>query len=381
MQPIHRFSVFGCLRPSCVALLLASIALGACTLSLNPTNLRATTVNVPDGAEGIGFDDLRYDAALGKVLVPAAETGDLDLIDPETLKVTTISGFSVRDSTDPQRVGTTSVTTARGLVFALDQAALQLDVVDPVAGVIITSTSVLTAPDYIRYVASTGELWVTEKSLEQIEVFTLSDAMPPMITATAVITVPNGPESLLIDETRGRAYTNQPKIGMTAVIDLKTRALVAQWGNGCTKARGMALDEVRGYLFVACNEGKVVMLDADGDGLHITSENFGAGIDFVAYNPRLQHVYLPSSKSGLLAIFGVTYTTLTDTTTLTVPAPGTVTATLTPTIKIGLIRLGTADTNLKAKCVVADDHDDAWVCDPSRGQVLRVRDTFPASEP
>ena len=54
----------------------------------------ATALPLPDGRGGIGFDDLRYDAASGTLLVPAGRTGNVDLIDPATKAVTPIGGFS-----------------------------------------------------------------------------------------------------------------------------------------------------------------------------------------------------------------------------------------------------------------------------------------------
>src|SRR5262249_18725749 len=52
-------------------------------------------VTLPDGAPGIGFDDLRYSPTLDRVLAPAGRSGRLDLVDPSTLAVTSIAGLSV----------------------------------------------------------------------------------------------------------------------------------------------------------------------------------------------------------------------------------------------------------------------------------------------
>ncbi|MGH7434209.1 MAG: hypothetical protein ACRENE_00875, partial [Polyangiaceae bacterium] len=51
-------------------------------------------VPLPDGAPGIGFDDLRYAPVLKKVLAPGGRSGNLDLVDPTTLAVDAIGGFS-----------------------------------------------------------------------------------------------------------------------------------------------------------------------------------------------------------------------------------------------------------------------------------------------
>src|SRR4051812_16680957 len=43
---------------------------------------RVAPIALPGGPPGIGFDDLRFSAALGGVLVPAGRSGNVDLIDP-----------------------------------------------------------------------------------------------------------------------------------------------------------------------------------------------------------------------------------------------------------------------------------------------------------
>src|SRR5436190_736146 len=53
-----------------------------------------TSIHLPDGDSGIGFDDLRYSQKLGRVLVPAGRTGKLDLIEPASGKIEVVSGFS-----------------------------------------------------------------------------------------------------------------------------------------------------------------------------------------------------------------------------------------------------------------------------------------------
>jgi hypothetical protein len=350
------------------ALLFAALLVASCSASLNPASLRATAIQIPGGAGGVGFDDMIYDSNLGKVIIPAGGTGNLDLIDPDTLKVTAIPGFSVDTEATGHSAGSTSVASAHGLLFALDRTTLSLNVVDPLAGQIIAATTVISDPDYIRYVAPTNELWVTERGSNQIEIFSLPDAKIPVPTSAITISVAKGPEALVIDNASGRAYTNQPRLGTTAVIDLKTRQIVREWSNGCTRAAGMVLDEKRGILFVGCKDGKVMPLDTRDDGRQInTTWNYGGGIDFISYNPHLSHVYLPSGNSAVMAVFSF------EITQVTAPDSITPTLTLTPTL------LGTADTTLASVCVTTDDHDDAWVCDPLHGQIFRIKDTFPAT--
>jgi len=337
-------------------LLLALILISWNSAAATTNHIQPSPVSLPDGAGGIGFDDLGYDVQLGQVLVPAGRTGNLDLIDPTRLNVTTIGGFSAQDHFGGGHgEGTTSVDAGRGLLFAIDRSSKRVDVIDPHTQTIVGFASLSGSPDYVRYVELTDELWITEPDQEQIEVFTLPDGDAPTPDYSTVISIPGGPESLVIDGTRKRAYTHL-WAGATVAVDLTTRSVIAQWSNGCSSSRGIALDETRGFLFAGCSEGKVVVLDVQHDGQQLSSLEEGTGVDVISYNPTLMHVYLPGATSVTMGI-------------IEVEADGT------------LSLLGVADTANGAHCVTADDQGNAWVCDPDQGQLLLVRDPFPASNP
>src|SRR5678815_3222046 len=110
------------------------------------------------------------------------------------------------------------------------------------------------------------ELWVTEPGADRVEVLKVTLGNPPTLASAGFIGIDGGPESLVIDATRSRAYTHLWH-AKTVAIDLKTKAVVANWENGCDASRGIALDEARGLLFAACSEGKVTALDVDDGAL------------------------------------------------------------------------------------------------------------------
>jgi hypothetical protein len=310
---------------------------------------------LPQGAPGIGFDDLRFSFDLGKVLVPAGRSGSVDLVDPGTGAVSTIGGFSAEPRYQGGHdYGVTSVDQGRRWLYATDRTSLKLDVIDPGARSIVASTPLVASPDYVRWVAPTGEIWVTEPDAEQIEVFV---APPDGSTAprhVALVKVKGGPESLVIDATRRRAYTHLWK-GATVAIDLRSRSIVATWPNGCDGSRGIALDEPRGWLFAGCSEGVAVVLDVTHDGAQLSKATSGSGVDIIDYAPRLGHLYLPGGKSATMAILNVS-------------------------AKGQLSVLGTMPTASGAHCVAVDASGDAYVCDPDRGRLLRYRDPYPATQ-
>jgi hypothetical protein len=368
MRSPHEKRAFAHPRHRLAALALIALLSSACSISLNPASLPTTVIALPGSTGAIGFDDMAYDAALGKVIVPAGATGNLDLIDPDTLDIKAIPGFSTAtpDPAGGHGDGTTSAIAHKGLLFAIDRTNLRLDVVDPAAGEIIKSTALITSPDYIRYVPPTNELWVTEKGANQIEVFSLSNEPAPQPTHTDVISFTKGPEALVIDSRRGLAYTNFAKTGQTVPIDIKTHEKQDPWPNGCTATRGMVLDEARGILFVACKEGKIAVLDVNDSGRLLANTTFGSNLDFLGYNPHLAHLYIPSGASAVMAVVGMTVEQA--------PPPA-----ATGRLSMTLTLLGTSDTALGSKCIIADDRDSVWVCDPTGGQLFHIRDTFPSN--
>ena len=311
---------------------------------------------LPHGHGGIGFDDMLFSTALQRVLVPSGRTGLLNLIDPQSNSLESISGFSTGpDYAAGHVVGTTSADSGQGLIFASDRGRTAVDIVDPVKRQILATTKLGASPDYVRWVEPNAEVWVTEPSRNLIEYFALKGGAAPTLSALGTIPIADGPESLVIDVTRGRAYTHT-RHGATVAIDLKAHKDVARWSNGCRAAHGIALDEGRGLLFSGCEEGKATALDVRHAGKLVSSiETSGKGVDGVAYSQSLAHLYVPGADTATMAILGV-------------KADGSFQA------------LATVLTAAEAHCVAADDSGHAYVCDPKAGRVLVFTDLLPAAK-
>jgi len=320
-------------------------------------------VALPDGAPGIGFDDIDYSPELKKLLVPAGRTGNIYLIDPITLDIATISGFSKTTmfTLGKHRSGSTSASYGDGKIFAIDNETKTVRVIDPATNMITFSSMLAAPPDYVRWVETTREIWVTgpnnpgvtQSANPGIEVFTVPANAAPV--HAAMIPTSNGPEALAVDNTRHRVYTNAFQ-GGTYAIDMTQRAIVATWKNGCSGLTVDAeLDEARGFLMVVCaNPGRVAVLDVVNGGTQLGEVSTGAGLDVSAYNVALHHLYIAGQTSKDLAIIAVS-------------AAG------VPTI------LGTVATAAGSQMVASDEYGNAWVGDPGGGRLLKVRDTYPTT--
>jgi len=340
------------------AIWLAGLAVAACSAKVvKPSTIApaATVIALPDGAGGIGFDDMGFARELRKVIVPAGRTGNLVLIDPDTRAITAIPGFTKSAGGAGHGDGTTSAEEGAGLLFASDRSAQRLEVIDPSTATIVAEAPLAGGPDYVRFVAATREVWVTEPSSKQIEIFSLPVQGEPRPTSAGFIKFDDGPESLVIDNTRKRAYAHQWG-SKSHAVDLASRKIVATWDNGCSGSRGIALDEKKGILFVGCEEGKAVALDVEHDGRVLGSLSPGvSGVDIIAYNASLGHLYLPGESSGSLAILAVS-----------------------PSGALSTLAIAQAASG--SHCVSTDDRGNVWVCDPEHGQVLVYADGFPASK-
>ncbi|HEY2664262.1 MAG TPA: hypothetical protein VGI47_07975 [Candidatus Binataceae bacterium] len=306
-----------------------------------------THIAVPGGKNGVGFDDLVFDPVLHRVVVPAAQRGQLVLIDPGNLSFATINGFSVvQDYSRGHADGVTSADAAGDKLLATDRTSRRLCFVDPKSKTILRTLPLGGGPDYVRFVESTAAAWVTEPERERIEIFPLITDSTAQSARSIPLAIPGGPESLVIDDSHDRAYTNLWS-HQTIAIALDSRQIVARFGNGCAGSRGLALDPVRGFLFVGCAEGRLAVLDST-TGKLLGEVSGGPGVDIIAYSPTQRQVYLPSARGGSLAIVDIA-------------ASGAPTVVRSVPIPKG------------AHCVAADDSGSAYLCDPATGQIVVIR--------
>lgn len=328
------------------ALLISSGTAGARQRPMSP----AAEIAIPGGSRGIGFDDIQYATALQRVIVPAGQTGDVDLLNPSSGAITVIPGAAppASKTTTGHDEGTTSAVYGGGYLFASDHNDTRITILDPRTKKVVGKAKLASDSDYVRYVKATHELWVTEPDASQIEIFGVIFKPQPVLTHKAVIHISGGPEALAIDYRRGQAYTNQWS-GKTLAISLHTRKITHRWANSCHGARGLALAPASGFLFVACKEGEAVVLDLNHGGHKLASAKTGAGVDIISYNRHLHHLYVPGAKSATMTVLGVSGTGQ-------------------------LHRVAVYRTAKGAHCVTTDRRSKAYVCDPKHGRILVIDD-------
>lgn len=337
-------------RGIALAVVVATAAVPASAASPTADRASVRTVVLPGVSGPVGFDDMAFVPALDRIVVPGGGTGSLYLIDPANNSVARLAKVAPAGSAASfHDAGTTSAAYAHGYFIASDHPGQSLAIVKAATGKVVAHVRLASGPDYVRYFAPLREVWVSEPRAQQIEVFDARFSGPvPDLSRAGTVSVPGGPESLAFDAARGRIYTNLWK-SETLAIDVHTRRIVARWKNGCRGSRGLALAPRHDLLFVGCSEGKAVALDLAKNGRVVASARAGAGVDIIAWNPALKHLYVPGARSATLTILAL--------------APGP-----------GLHAVATVPTARGAHCVATDGRDKAYVCDPRQGRILAVTD-------
>jgi hypothetical protein len=308
----------------------------------------AAPVPMPGGLAGIGFDDLRFSPTLAMLLVPAGRSGNVDLVDPSSEAVTPIGGFSSEVTyTGDDSFGVTSADEGNAIVYAVDRTSKTLVVVEPQTKTIVAHATLAATPGYVRYVAPTNEVWVTEPSQQQVEVFALGTSASTAPTHSTTIAVGGGPESLEIDVTGLRAYTHATSA--TVAIDVMAHAVVASWPNGCATSRGIAVDSANKWVISACQEGMVVV--ATTQGATLGTVVVGAGVDQIAYDAQRTRLYVPGPAAAAMSV-------------VSLAADG------SPKV------LGSVQTPSDTHCAVTNGGGSVYVCAPSAGALLFIDDPF-----
>ena len=262
--------------------------------------LVATTISLPGGPP-VGMDYLAYDPAHDRVWIPAGNTGNVDVLDVATGKLTPLGGLPTAPPrrADRPRMGPSSATVADGVVWIGNRGDDQLHAFDARTLAPKGAVRLASMPDGLAYVKATRELWITTPRDQTISIASVSGgAAPP-----ATIKLDGGPEGYAVDDARGVFYTNLEDKDRTLTIDVKTRKVVASWPAGCGTEgpRGLALDAGHGWLFVACTDGAAV-LDLDHGGKPLGRVRTGGGVDNLDYDARRRLLFVASAKDGNLVI-------------------------------------------------------------------------------
>src|SRR5437868_252955 len=321
-------------------------------------NYELKRISLPGAGGAVALDYFAYDHAMGKVWVPASNTGSVDVIDGNTDAVSQITGFPTGEIERRGRkitVGPTAASIGDGVVYIGNRGNATLCVVDAKTltrgECVPASADRPVTPDGVVYVGATRELWVTLRPktgdstpAKSLEILDASD--PHHLKPKTEIPMENLAEGYAVDNQRGIFYTNVEEAGKTVAIDVHTRKVIATWNPGSSDLQGLALDNARNFLFVACGD-HVVSIDAGHGGKVIDSIITGSGLDNIDYSSDRKFLYAAASQAANLTIAEVD-----DNGKFHLKAT-------VPTVK-------------GARGVVAGKGETAYLIDPAEGRILKL---------
>src|SRR5438094_5706940 len=291
---------------------IALVSATAIEASAADTDYELKRINLPRANGPVALDYFAYDRATGKVWVPASNTGSVDVIDEKTDAVSQITGFPTGEIERRGRkitVGRTAASIGDEVVYIGNRGNGTLCVVDAKTltrgECVPVSADRTVTPDGVVYVAATREVWVTLRvkagdnaPAKSLEVFDASD--PHHLKPKTKIPLDGLAEGYAVDNQRGLFYTNIEDAGKTVAIDLRSHEVVATWNPGSSDLQGLALDNARNFLFVACGD-HVVSIDAGHGGKVLDSVTTGTGLDNIDYSAEAKLLYAAASHAASLA--------------------------------------------------------------------------------
>jgi hypothetical protein len=130
--------------------------------------------------------------------------------------------------------------------------------------------------------------------------------------------------------------------------------VISTWSPQCGEEgpRGLALDQARGFLLVACTD-HVVALDAGHEGKLLSKVDTGEGVDNIDYLESRHELYVGAGKAARLTI-----------------------ASLDPAGILGSIAV--IPTLAGARNGVVDAQGNAYLSDSTGGRILAIASVHPA---
>lgn len=270
------------------AALVLFIALVAPARSADASYKIAERFKMTDG----GWDYAASDAEKG--LIYWARTGFTDVIDAKTGILSQLKSTGNAHIALPVP-GTTFI------VLPLRSPPKTVRIVDAATDKVVTDLPAGDAPDGATYDDFSKHVFVINHNGSSL---TELDPLAGKVVAT--IEVGGGKLEFGDADGKGRVFVNVQAVGAIAVIDVKTKTVIARYKMAdCEAASGLAYAGKSNLLIASCGNGVAKVLEADS-GHEIASIPIGKGPDAVIYDPAREIAFIPCGEDGVLEIISVT---------------------------------------------------------------------------
>jgi DNA-binding beta-propeller fold protein YncE len=249
-------------------------------------------VTLPGGPPVV-MDYLAYDRANHRLWIPAGNSGNVDVYDTKSAKLSTVNGFPTAPSPRAGRppMGPSSATVADKEVWVGNRANNQICAIDRQSLKKGNCVTLASMPDGIAWIEATKEVWATTP---RDSTLTFSDGNK----VTGSLKLEGEPEGYAV--AGNIFYTNLEDKDRTLAIDVKQRKVIANWPSGCggDGPRGLAFDADKQRLFVACADGASV-LDVKS-GKQLSRLKTGGGVDNIDYQKGT--LFIASGRDAQLTL-------------------------------------------------------------------------------
>lgn len=261
---------------------LALVAPAAARAPAAPVYAVVADIAAPDGR----WDLLSVDPATERLYV--AQSDGVLAVDLASGKATANLVPSARGHDAMAIPGTTRVISSNG-------GTNTVTIFEGATGQVIATLPVGTKPDAIAWDPATKTVWVMTPGSGGISV--IDPAAAKVIDTIAV----GGSLELGAADGRGRMYVNVEDKNEVAVLDTRTRKVVARFPlKGCDGPTGIAYASDAKQIVSACANGLAIV--SAPDGRKVASLKIGPGADGAAYDARRHLAFIPSGGDGTLSV-------------------------------------------------------------------------------
>jgi len=245
-------------------------------------------VDLPAHAAG-GFDHGDVHRATGRVFVAHTANGTVEVIDA-------LAGRHLATIPDCPEASGVLCAQEDGLVFAAARADGRVLVIEASTLAVRAVLRAGSRPNGLAWNAGRRRLLVADVGDHRAR---LVDLATEEVTAT--VELPGRPRWCVHDPTGDAFFVNIREPALVAKLDAGTGEVVARFPVSAAGPHGLDLDPVRRRLFVACDGGRVVVLDAE-TGREIGSVPIPGVPDAIWFDPARERLYVAIGEPGVLAI-------------------------------------------------------------------------------
>jgi YVTN family beta-propeller protein len=254
-------------------------------------------VELPAHVKPGGFDHAAVHGRLARLFVAHTANDTLDVIDcTNDQYLYSIPGLG--------KVAGALVAETDNLVFTSNRGENSVGILSSESREVTTKIAVGIRPNGLAYDPGRGQLLVAhvgDPALPDSFTIALVDVQQKKVTAT--LPVPGRTRWTVFDPQAAVFYVNIAEPAVIIVVDGDDPArIVRQYAIPAQGPHGLDIDLESHRLFCACDDGKLLSLDAHTGEILSVSDLSGAP-DVIFFNPALQHLYVASGDPGTMDVF------------------------------------------------------------------------------